>query len=67
MNIALAEVLQVIGVTGICVVAYVVWRRRQFLRNLTCPGCGLSNPELTGEWDGEEWTCRRCNHWWVTK
>lgn len=33
----------------------------------TCPRCGERwFTELTGEWDGEMWECRRCGHYWET-
>lgn len=30
-----------------------------------CPKCGERwFTTLTGEWDGEDWKCGRCNHYW---
>lgn len=31
-----------------------------------CPACGEDwFTELVGEWDGEEWHCASCNHYWI--
>lgn len=31
-----------------------------------CPNCRSKwYTELVGEWQGEEWVCRRCRHWWI--
>jgi len=33
-----------------------------------CPACGEKwLTELVGEWDGEQWRCARCNHYWEVK
>lgn len=33
-----------------------------------CPACDEDwYTELTGEWDGEDWHCMRCNHYWNEK
>lgn len=42
--------------------AYVLSR----LQAKPCPECGEKwYTELTGEWDGEDWHCRRCGHHWT--
>ena len=31
-----------------------------------CPRCDSKwHTELTGEWDGEDWSCHACGHHWV--
>jgi hypothetical protein len=33
-----------------------------------CPACGEDwHTELVGEWDGEDWRCGRCGHFWIWK
>lgn len=33
-----------------------------------CPECGEKwFTELVGEWDGEQWRCSRCEHYWEVR
>lgn len=33
-----------------------------------CPACGEKwLTELVGEWDGEDWHCASCSHYWNRK
>lgn len=33
-----------------------------------CPKCASKwHTELMGEWDGEDWHCHHCGHWWTVK
>lgn len=33
-----------------------------------CPSCGDKwFTELVGDWDGEDWKCRSCGYFWITK
>lgn len=45
----------------ICCLSYLVSR----VEAKPCPKCGEKwYTELVGEWDGEQWKCRTCSHYW---